>query len=88
MDLLDGILSDAMAGLKDVELRGAFLIEGGILVLRHLDDSLEDLIDFMDNVVDELLLKEPRLSVISGAKSKRLWASAPFTCRGEALGLL
>lgn len=88
VDLLDGILSDAMAGLKDVELRGAFLIEGGILVLRHLDDSLEDLIDFMDNVADELLLKEPRLSVISGAKSKRLWASAPFTCRGEALGLL
>ncbi len=88
VDLLDGIVSDAMAGLKNVELSGAFLIEGGTLVLRHLDDSLEDLIDFMDEMDEEVLLKEPRRSVVSGAKSKCFWASAPLICRGEALGLL
>ena len=86
---MDKRLADALthliAGMGGAEVGGVFLREESGLVLRALQGSVEELIEFINGMGLGLLLGQPRVHKCE-AGSQRKWMSAPIICAGEAGG--
>jgi PAS domain S-box-containing protein len=86
---MDKKLADALAhliaGNGGAEVGGVFLREENGLVLRALQGSVEELIEFINGLELSLLLGQPRVHKCE-AGSQRKWMSAPIICAGDAKG--
>lgn len=78
-------LNHLVNGMGDAEVAGVFLKEDGGLVLRALQGSVEELIEFIGEIDSSLLLGQARIHKCD-AGSQRKWMSAPIICSGEAKG--
>jgi PAS domain S-box-containing protein len=88
---LDQKLSDSLvhiaAGLGGAEIGGIFLRDGGGLVLRALQGSVEELIRFIRGKETGHLLRSPRVHP-SEAGCVRTWMSAPMVNASELKGVI
>ena len=86
---MDKKLADALAhliaGNGGAEVGGVFLREENGLVLRALQGSVEELIEFINGLELSLLLGQPRVHKCEEG-SQRKWMSAPIICAGDAKG--
>jgi PAS domain S-box-containing protein len=87
-DLSGEALSLIMAGLDGFLVGGLFLQERGDLVLRALAGPLEDLMDFIDEVGAEELLKEAGSKTAGDRGRRTVWGFCPFSCGGGGRGVL
>ncbi|MCX6677326.1 MAG: PAS domain S-box protein [Methanothrix sp.] len=86
---MDKRLADALvhliAGMGGAEVGGVFLREESGLVLRALQGSVEELIEFIKGMESCLLLGQPCVQKCQ-AGSKRCWMSAPIISAGDQKG--
>ena len=87
-DLMRYALAEVMAGPDGFEVGGAFLQEGGRLVLRAMAGPLEALMELSEKVDAEGLLEEDKMRTVAGDGPTISWAIAPFSCGEGRRGLL
>lgn len=87
-DLMRDALGEVMAVQDGFEVGGAFLLEGGRLVLRAMAGPLDALMEFAEKVYAEELLVEGGMRTVAGESSIISWATAPFSCGDGRRGLL
>ena len=78
-------LTHLIAGMGGAEVGGVFLREEGGLVLRALQGSVEELIEFINEMDSSLLLGPARIHKCDACGTRK-WMSAPIICAGRALG--
>ena len=90
-DDVDNMLADALShvitGVEGAEVGGIFLQEGKGLVLRGLSGSVEELIDFIEDMKSDILLGQAKLHE-SDKDSQKVWISAPILCDERAEGVV
>ncbi|HOV82462.1 MAG TPA: PAS domain S-box protein [Methanothrix sp.] len=90
---LNGMLAEALnhiiSGIEDVELGGVFLKEEGGLVLRALQGSVEDMMDFIKGMpTGELLSRAGVLKSRCEGPEAVIWISAPIICKSLPQGVV
>jgi len=86
---IDKMLADALAhliaGMGGADVGGIFIREDGGLVLRALQGSVEELIEFINGMDSGLLLGPARVHKWETGLQRK-WMSAPTICAGGAKG--